>query len=222
MTRLGGVWKQTPRPHPASVSESINEIMLSLLTKTYYNILCRFRPPEMVQYWKDGDKARARVVENETGEYGMDIEGEKYRYPGFPRGHVLTGSFARMKKGLKEFLLNKAFAEMERMYADSKEDMLPPEKMVPAVRHIWETFEKLENCEVNDDMRGRIGLIKKVFCQILQEDDAYRFRGQLFLYLIDQKKVKLSKADLYYARGKYWKPDRYKKLFGKIVDAYEY
>jgi hypothetical protein len=195
--------------------------MINRITKSFYNLYYRIKPPPMVEYWKRGDKARARVVETEDGSYGMEIEGEKEVYPGFPRGHVLLGSFSRMKKSLKELVLNRAFAEMEKMYADSKGDMLPPEKMVPAVRHIWDTFERLEHCEVVPDMKARIALIKKVFCQIIQEDDAYRFRAQMFLDLIDQKKIALSKADLYYARGKYWRPDRYKKLFGKVVDAYE-
>lgn len=196
--------------------------MLNSIVKTFYNIKYRFFPPPSVQYWKTGDKARAKVVEKPDGSYGMEIEGEKETYPGFPRGHVLLGSFARMKKDLKNMILNQAFAAMEKAYADSKTDMLPPEKMVPAVRHIWDTFTKLEDCEIVPDMKARIALIKKVLCQVIQEDDAYRFRAQLFLELIEQDKVKLSKADKYYARGKYWRPDRYIKLFGKVFDKYEY
>jgi len=195
---------------------------LSFLTKTFFNLFFKFKPPSVVSYWKKSDAVRAKVVELKDGSYGMQIPGEKEIMPGFPRGHVLTGSFARLKKGMKDMVLNAGFAAMEKMAEDSRIDMLPVERMAPAVRHIWETFEKLENCEVVPDMKARISLIKKVFCQVLQEDDAYRFRGQMFLDLIDQKKIRLSKADLYYARAKYWRPDRYKKIFGKVVDAYEY
>src|SRR3972149_337416 len=96
-----------------------------------------------------------------------------------------------------------------------KHDSLPVEKMPPAVRHIWETLEKLEEMEVVEDMKARIRLIRKVLCFFLESDDAYRFRAQMFLDLIDQKKIALSKSDLYFARGKYWKADRYKKVLGK-------
>lgn len=196
--------------------------MINYLVKTFYNLYYRLRPPEQVSYWKRGDRAKARVVELEDGSYAMEIEGERRTYPGFPRGHVLTGSFARLKKGMKDTVLNAAFAQIERMAADSRVDQLPPERMVPAVRHIWETFEKLEECEVVPDMRARIRLVKIVMCQVLQEDDAYRFRAQMFLDLIDQKRIRLSKDDLFYARGKYWRPDRYKKILGRVVDAFEY
>lgn len=119
-------------------------------------------------------------------------------------------------------VFNEVYSQIEKMAKDSKYDMLPPEKMSPAVRHIWETFEKLEHMEIQEDMKARIKLVKKVLCFFLSEDDAYRFRAQMFLDLIDQKKIKLSKADLYWARAKYWKADRYKKILGKWFDGYEY
>ena len=152
----------------------------------------------------------------------MDIKGEKYAFPGFPRGHVLTGGLSKLKKKIKDAVFNEVFAQIDKMYADIQFDSLPKDKMPSAVRHIWETFEKMEDMEVVDDMKGRIKLIKKVLCFFLESDDAYRFRAQMFLDLIDQKKIRLSKADLYYARGKYWKVDRYKKILGRWVDAYEY
>lgn len=196
--------------------------LLNFIVSSFINFWFKHFPPPMVSYFKTSDKARARALRQEDGSYAMQIEGEKEIYPGYPRGHVLEGTFAKMKHEIKNLVFNQAFAKIEEMAKANATDMLPPERMVPAVRHIWETFEKLEDCEIVPDMKGRIRLIKIVLTNLIQEDDAYRFRAQLFLDLIDQKKVRLSKADLYYARGKYWKPDRYKKLFGKVVDGFQY
>lgn len=176
----------------------------------------------MVQYWKKGDKARAKIVHDKDGQQKMMIEGEKYLFPGFPRGHLLLDMVSQLKHKIKTTAFNQAFAEMEKFEKDMKMNLTPPEKMSVAVREIWEVLERMEEMEVTPDMKGRMRLLKNVLCFILQEDDAYRFRAQMFLWLINQKKVKPSKADVYYARGKYWKPDRYIKVFNKIYDKYEY
>lgn len=196
--------------------------IINKLTSAFFNVWYRFFPPEQVEYWKQGDSAKAKVVKNSDGSYGMKIEGEKYVYPGFPRGHVLTGPLAKVKNRVKNAVFNQVFAEIEKMAKDHKADMVPPERMPKAVRHIWETFEKMEDCEVVPDMKARITLVKKVMCWFLTEDDAYRFRAQLFLDLIDQKKIRMDKADKYYARAKYFRPDRYVKVGGKVVDGYQY
>lgn len=176
----------------------------------------------MVKYWKRGESAKAKVVQKEDGSYGLQIENEERIYPGFPRGHVLTGPLAAIKHKIKNMVFNQVFAELEKMANDHKADMKPPEHMAPAVRHMWETFEKLEECEVVPDMKARITLIKKVMCFFLEEDDAYRFRAQLFLDLIDQKKIRLSKDDKYYSRAKYFRTDRFVKLGGKVFDGFQY
>lgn len=196
--------------------------MLNAITRAIFNAWYRLFPPPMVDYWKRGDKARAKLLKREDGSFGMLIEGEKEIYPGFPRGHVLTGKLADMKKWIKDQVFNTTFAQIEKMAAEAGNDMLPPERMAPAVRHVWDTFEKMKEVEIVPDMKGRIALIQKVLCHFIQEDDAYRFRAQLFLDLIDQKKIRLTKADLYYARGKYLRPDRYKKVLGRVVDAFTY
>jgi hypothetical protein len=196
--------------------------MLNAITRTFFNAWYRLFPPPMVSYWKRGDKARAKVIRREDGSFGMMIEGEKEIMPGFPRGHVLTGKLAEMKKAIKDSVFNAAFAQIERMAEDAKYDMMPPERMAPAVRHVWETFERMKEVEIVPDMKGRMALIQKVICHFIQEDDAYRFRAQLFLDMIDQRKIRLSKADAYYFRGKYAKPDRFKKVLGKWVDGYQY
>ena len=196
--------------------------IISKLVKLFFNTLYKFKPPEAVHYYKTQEAAKARVITGADGSLQMEIQGEKYPFTGFPRGHVLTGGLSKLKQKVKDMVFNQVFAEIEKMYGDMKHDALPPERMPVSVRHIWETFEKLEEMEIVDDMRGRIKLIKKVLCFFLESDDAYRFRAQMFLDLIEQKKIRLSKADLYYARGKYWRADRFKRIFGRWMDAYEY
>ena len=192
------------------------------IIKWFFNWFYKIRPPESVKYYKTQTVARARLMNAPDGSLQMEIKGEKYPFAGFPRGHILTNSLAKLKSSIKNKIFNEAFAHIEEIYQENKNDSLPVEKMAPAVRHIWETFEKMEEMEVSDDMRGRIKLVKKVLCYFIQEDDAYRFRTMMFLDLIEQKKIRLSKQDLYFARAKYWKADRYKKILGKWFDAYEY
>lgn len=177
------------------------------LVKFFFNRWYRIKPPEMVGYWKRNDSAKAKVIHAEDGSYRMQIEGEKYPYPGFPRGHVLTGPLASIKKRIKDMAFNQIFAELEKMVGETKADMLPPERMVPAVRELYEKMQELEDAEVTEDMKARIRLIKKVICFFFQEDDAYRFRFQWLMERLDIKKIRLSKEDKYYFRGKYFKVD---------------
>lgn len=161
----------------------------------------------MVQYWLHKDAARAKVITGDDGVQRMEIEGEKYLYPGFPRGHVLMGPLASLKNKIKNRIFNEVFAELEKMVGEMKYDLIPKEKMVPPVREIYELLEKMEHMEVVEDMKLRLKLVRTILTFFLQEDDAYRFRAQYFLSNINQKKVALDKADLYYARAKYWRPD---------------
>lgn len=196
--------------------------MLNWILRNFYKWFYRLKPPSMVQYWKGGKGVLARKTQHEKGHYEMHVTGEKMPLAGFPRGPVLFSSIGKLKHIAKTEIFNAFAAKFAEIKAELKVDMVEPDKMVPAVKHIWETFELLENMEISEDMKGRIKLMKEVICFLLDMDDAYRFRTQMFLWLLNKKKVKLSKSDMYYARGKYWKPDRYLKLFGKIYDKYEY
>lgn len=51
-------------------------------------------------------------------------------------------------------------------------DMVPPEKMVPAVKEVWRVLTKMEKKE------PKLRWFKLALTYILQEDDAYRFRFQ--------------------------------------------
>ena len=161
----------------------------------------------MVQYWKSKESAKAKVIHGKDGSLQMVIEGEKYPLPSFPRGHILSGPLAKLKHKVKNMVFNKAFEEIEKLAKENSVNMQPIEVCAPFIREMWRVFEKLENAEVVPDMKERIKLIKKVMCWFLQEDDAYRFRAQWFLENLDIGKVKLSKADKYYFRGKYFKVD---------------
>ncbi len=180
--------------------------MVRKLKKFFFNRWYRLFPPEMVSYWKNGDAARAKVVNRPDGSLGMMIEGEKYVYPGFPRGPVLMGSLSKVKHQIR-MAFNETKAKIQEVMNESKYEIVPPEKMCEPVRELWRAFEELEDAEVTEDMKGRIKLYKEVICHLFQEDDAYRMRFQWLMERIDMKKIKLSKADKYYFRGKYFKVD---------------
>ena len=177
--------------------------MIKFIVKLFFNTWYRLKPPPSVGYWKRSTSERARVVKGKDGSIQMEIVGEKEALPGFPRGHVLSGPLAKVKHKIKNAVFNEVFAEMDKY----GHDVIPPEKMAPAVRELWRVLEDLEHAEVVPDMKGRIKLIRRVICFFLQEDDAYRFRWQWAMERMNMKKVKLSKADKYYFRGKYFKVD---------------
>lgn len=180
----------------------------------------------MVSYWKTSEATRARLKTAEDGSLQMDIKGEKYPFAGFPRGHVLTGPLSKLKKKVKDMVFNQVFTEIESMAKEMGPDMMPSEKMCPAIRELHKVLQELEDAEVVEDMKGRIRLIKKVITFFLTEDDAYRMRFQWVMERMDMKKVRLSKADKYYFRGKYFKVDHTfpqgiaRTLLGK--EKYEY
>ena len=193
--------------------------MFNTIFRFFFKWLYYFKPPKMVKNMLGGI---ARVKKNSQGGYEMQVKGEDESINGFPRGPILFASLAKLKHEVKTRVFNAVAADLKKLGEELKVDMIEPDKMVPAVKHIWDTFERLEHMEVTEDMKGRIRLMKECICFFLDLDDGYRFRAQMFLQLLNQKKVKLSKRDMYNARAKYWKPDRYLKLFGKIFDKYEY
>lgn len=190
----------------------------------------RLNPPPVVKYWLHKDSARAKPTTAPDGSYALEIEGEDELYPGFPRGHILakfheSGGFpvlSRLKHIIKNGFFNATWAEIERLISANEYDMVPPEKMAPAVRELHRALVDLENAEVTDDMKGRIRLIRTVLCFIMQEDDAYRFRLQWLMERLNMRKMKLSKADKYYFRGKYFKVDHKMRLAGVDWDAFQY
>lgn len=166
------------------------------LIKLFYNQLYKHRQPEMVKWWKETEYCRAKVTQSEDGSYVMFLEGEKYPFPGFPRGHLLYGNLSPLKHQIKNQIFNEAWRRLEdgdkeqdiindikgpildrilEIGDGAKLDMLPLEKMCPAVREIhraWTIASKHTSQEV------KMNKLRDVLCFILQEDDGYRFRVQ--------------------------------------------
>jgi len=195
-----------PNSIPVSGRKQAPLKIMRKLKTLFFNLWYRIRRPEMVAYWKDKDTARAKVVHREDGSYGLQVEGEKYVMPGFPRGHILFGPISKIKHIIKT-AFNEAYTNLEEVMKASEHDIVPPEKMLPCVKEFWRAFEELENAEVTEDMKERVKLWKKVMCHWLNEDDAYRFRWQWLMEKIDMKKIKLTKEEKYFFRGKYFKVD---------------
>lgn len=141
---------------------------------------------EMVQYWKTGEMVEARIV-NVDGAQMMKMNGEKYIFPGFPRGYLLFGPLSKLKHEIKNQIFNDSWkllgeksedevAEyiqntlpgLYALYEQHKYDSVPPQRMVPAVREIHRAWTKVSPHSKLRDM----------LCFILQEDDGYRFRLQ--------------------------------------------
>src|SRR5688572_2175792 len=96
------------------------------LIQWFYN--WKYGNAEMVGYWKRSDVARAKVTVAPEGHYHMFIEGEKYPFPGFPRGALLVGTtgevldgsapgysvFAQTKHIIKNFFFNESWSRLEK------------------------------------------------------------------------------------------------------------
>lgn len=226
----------------------------------------------MVSWWKTKEAVQARVTEAKDGSYIMWMEGEKYPFPGYPRGHLLFGSLSPLKHNIKVQIFNDSWWKLEagtpsdevceaikgpvldnilELGEKSKYDMLGIEKNVPSVREIYRAwtvasrgdkrllklrdiicfifneddayrmrfqwvapyfkkigFEKgmdmLENAEVVGDMKERVRLIKRITALLIKHNPTF---WNIFLKEMDIKKVRLTKADKYYFRAKYFKVD---------------
>lgn len=141
--------------------------------------------------------------------------------PGLPRGHVLFGPVSKAKHKVK-MAFNEAYEALEELSRESKHDILPREKMLPAVRTLWDAFEDVKNAEVTEDMKERVKLWQTVLCWLMSEDDAYRFRMQYLFERVDMQKMKLSEQDKYFFRGKYFKVDAKRRWLGIDWHIFDY
>lgn len=149
---------------------------------------------EMVQWWKSKEACQAKVTEDKDGSYIMWMEGEKYPFPGYPRGHLIVNtkdsfsSFSRLKHEIKSKLFNENWFRLDRgepLEIDSalkniyelayefRYDMMPFEKCAPAVREIAKNLSHPQ--------------WKAILQAIFQEDDAYRWRFQWIVPYLDKK-----------------------------------
>jgi hypothetical protein len=154
--------------------------------------------PEMVKYWMTQESVEAKVIKDEKhGHYVMQMKGEKYPFPGYPRGPLLYGKLSKLKheiknqifnetwrmleekvsaKEIKDIFFNQTVSNIEKLAENTKYDMVPHFKMVPPVRELYRALGVIEK-ETNSNV---VRLIKTIMTFIFQEDDAYRFRFQDF------------------------------------------
>lgn len=149
----------------------------------------------MVKYWKTGDSVEAKVYQAPEGHYVMQMRGEKYPFPGYPRGTLLFGALSPLKHEIKNQIFNDCWAMLEKdmskqeillhmkqkvlpnifaLAEKNRFDMVPFDKMVPPVKEIWRAMTVIEEQTGSKAVQK----LKEIMCFILQEDDAYRFRLQ--------------------------------------------
>lgn len=163
--------------------------MLTKLLRWFYRNTSPTDMP-MVSYWKTKEGVAAKVTKAPDGSTIMHMEGEKYPFPTFPRGHILFGHLSKIKHEIKNQIFNESWAKLEKgvdkqeiiddvktklfknialLAEQSKYDMLPPRAMSPSVREIHRAWTKVS---------PETWKLRDYLCFILQEDDAYRFRVQ--------------------------------------------
>lgn len=149
----------------------------------------------MVSYWKHGEAQKARIFTADDGSTKMDIYGEKYPFPGYPRGHLLFGSLSPLKHWVKNKIFNDAWYALERaelpqdviktmkaswtsdivpLIEKARIDMVPHEKLCAPVRELDRALRVLE---VKYDVRH----FREYITFLMNEDDAYRMRFQLMI-----------------------------------------
>lgn len=141
----------------------------------------------MVSYWKTKEAVRAKVTKAKEGHYIMWMEGEKYPFPGFPRGDLLYGKLSPLKHQIKNKIFNESWAlleenkginthimtkldEIAEQFDGCKYDVLPFDKLVPPIKELYRAWSKVGHAKSQK--------LKEIMCFILQEDDGYRFRVQ--------------------------------------------
>lgn len=156
----------------------------------------------MVSYWMTKEAVEAKVVKNKDGYYEMFMEGEKYPFPGYPRGSLLYGQLSVLKHNVKNKIFNDTWYMLEdgktheevmkhikeeslpaifEILEKQKYDMVPPEKMVPPVREIWRALTAIQGDS------ERVRKCRDIITFVLQEDDAYRFRFQWIMKFFKYK-----------------------------------
>lgn len=169
------------------------------LLKLFYKLI-RKKPTDfdMVRYWKFKDSVQAKVTKGKDGSIYMVMDGEKYPFPTFPRGHLLFGKLSKLKHELKNRVFNEGWAMLENgetnetvvthikeelfgeiadLAESMKYEMLPMESMCPAVKELYRAWTVIEK-DFDGEKRENLRKLKEYVCFILQEDDGYRNRLQ--------------------------------------------
>ena len=160
------------------------------------------RQKERVVYGdKKGAERARKVIDPKTGEVGLEIEGEKYPIRCFPRGHVLHGPLmVKLKRGIKNLVIE----NLVNMLLPYK---LPEDQWASCVKELARVGDLMIEAEDEPSMKHLMKQFRDAAVMILQEDDAWRFRLQIFLQKLNMNKIKLNKSDKYYFRAKSFKVD---------------
>lgn len=142
----------------------------------------------MVKYWKYKNAVDAKVIQAKDGSMTMQMEGEDYPFPTFPRGYILFGPLSKLKHEIKNKIFNESwrkleegidrkqvineaketlFNEIPKYFEPMRYDMIPPNKMCPSVKEIYRAWTKVS---------PETFVLRDILCFIIQEDDAYRWR----------------------------------------------
>jgi hypothetical protein len=177
--------------------------MINRLKRKFFNWFYIKYPPEMVKYWMTKQAVKAKVTQAREGHYIMWMDGEKYPFPGFPRGWLLFGSLSKVKHIIKNFIFNDSWDLLSKGYSaqevadriksdgmdkvielarEARYDMLPPSRMCPAVREIYRALS------VVGKNSSRILALRDCLCFVLQEDDGYRFRVQWLTHYFPKRR----------------------------------
>jgi len=161
-------------------------------------------PTEMVSYWKTKEAVKAKVTKAPDGSQIMWMEGEKYPFPGFPRGSLLYGKLSPLKHWIKNLIFNDSWklleegkgseevtdsviaslkGKLKELSDDCKFEYVPYEQLTPPVKELWRAFEATEKKHPSQ----LITQIKEMMCFIMQEDDGYRFRLQFMAQFYNPK-----------------------------------
>ncbi len=154
----------------------------------------------MVRYWMNATSTKAKVttIQKRQGHYVMYMKGEKYPFPGYPRGVLLYGPLSPLKHEIKNQIFNYTWYELEKpltpvgheeiilhlkhtvlpnimaIFNKGRYDLVPPDRLQPPVKELWRALSVVEQKTGSTFVRD----IKELLCFILEEDDAYRFRFQ--------------------------------------------
>lgn len=159
-----------------------------------------YRKQEMVKYWMTQDGVEAKVYKSKDGHYEMQMKGEKYPFPGFPRGALLYGSLSPLKHLIKNLIFNKTWNSLdagkstEEIAKDIREDSQrifnfvkegkakdeESNEMRPLTYDMLPPEKMVPPVQELHRVLTEIGVTgwRDIITFIFQEDDAYRFRFQ--------------------------------------------
>lgn len=165
-----------------------------------FNFIKRFFKKEHVLYGEIGGKQLAKPVFNEkTKSMELQIKDEKYALRGFPRHALLHGPLVPLKRYMKNFVIEAMVKCMPFK--------IPDDNLVEPVKELARVFDLAIEAEDEPEMKKLMKQFKDPVTIALNEDDAWRFRWQWMMEKLDMNKIKLSKSDKYYFRGKSFKVD---------------